>query len=203
LTAEAPVGSVVVPDPNHAHAHSAAAAHESPAIMTVPMWALAIAAAFAGWLAHPFAAYLEPALGSPHEVTASGAAGSWLPHAAIPVVALTLAVSGLLAGAWRYRRGAPAGAPAALAPLARLLERGLYFDAAYEATYRRGLLGAAAAVAWVDRHVVDGAVNLTAALTGAAGEGLRQIQTGRAQDYVYGFLAGILALAAWTYFLTP
>ncbi len=200
LTTEAPVAPVVVPGPNHAQTHLAAVAHESPAIMTLPMWVLAIAAAFAGWLAHPFAAYLEPAVGAPHEV---GAAGAWPPAAAIPLVALSLAVMGLAAGVWRYRAGAPAGAPAALAPFARLLERGLYVDAAYEALFRRGLLGAAGAIAWVDRHVVDGAVNLTADLTRAAGEGLRQIQTGRAQDYVYGFLAGILALAAWTYFLTP
>ena len=40
-----------------------------------------------------------------------------------------------------------------------------------------------APVAWFDRHVVDGAVNLTAHLTRLGGVVLSRLQTGQAQTY--------------------
>ena len=46
----------------------------------------------------------------------------------------------------------------------------------------------------IDTYVVDGAVNAVAVLTGEAGRSLRRIQTGRVQTYLYGALAGGLAV---------
>ncbi len=46
----------------------------------------------------------------------------------------------------------------------------------------------------IDKYVVDGAVNLLANATIAGGRSLRRIQTGRIQTYLYGALAGALAV---------
>jgi NADH-quinone oxidoreductase subunit L len=56
----------------------------------------------------------------------------------------------------------------------------------------------ARSLAWADnlfdRYLVDGAVNLVADATAAGGRQLRRIQTGRIQAYLYGALAGALAI---------
>jgi proton-translocating NADH-quinone oxidoreductase chain L len=72
-----------------------------------------------------------------------------------------------------------------------------------------GLVNGAGTVArlisWVagatDRHVVDGSVNFVAEGTLEAGQKLRNVQTGRVQNYVYGILGGIAVLAVIQYFL--
>ncbi len=46
----------------------------------------------------------------------------------------------------------------------------------------------------IDKYLVDGAVNAIAAATIEGGRGLRRIQTGRIQTYLYGALAGGLAV---------
>jgi hypothetical protein len=49
----------------------------------------------------------------------------------------------------------------------------------------------------VDRYVVDGVLNVVSAWTVETGDELRSIQTGRAQDYVYGLTVGLLVLLLW------
>jgi len=44
---------------------------------------------------------------------------------------------------------------------------------------------------------VDGVLNMLSALTLRAGDGLRRMQSGRAQDYVYGVAFGVLILIVW------
>jgi NADH-quinone oxidoreductase subunit L len=48
---------------------------------------------------------------------------------------------------------------------------------------------------WFDVRVVDGTVNGIAALTQGTGRGIRQIQTGRVQNYALGIAAGLLVMA--------
>jgi NADH-quinone oxidoreductase subunit L len=60
-------------------------------------------------------------------------------------------------------------------------------------------------ISWVigviDNHIVDGAVNFVANGILGAGQKLRRLQTGRIQNYVYGILGGVAALAILQYFL--
>jgi len=44
---------------------------------------------------------------------------------------------------------------------------------------------------------VDGVVNVCSAWTLACGDRLRRMQTGLAQDYVYGLAVGLLLLLIW------
>jgi len=52
-------------------------------------------------------------------------------------------------------------------------------------------------VGWVDRYLVDGVLNMLSAFTLMAGDRLRLLQSGRAQDYVYGIALGVLLLLVW------
>ena len=47
---------------------------------------------------------------------------------------------------------------------------------------------------WVDRYIVDGVLNVVSVWTVTTGDEMRTIQTGRAQDYVYGLAVGLLLL---------
>ena len=66
--------------------------------------------------------------------------------------------------------------------------------------YRGILLGFARLVGWIDRYIVDGLLNVFSAWTLRAGDALRRIQSGKAQDYVYGVAFGFLALIIWSQF---
>jgi NADH-quinone oxidoreductase subunit L len=61
-------------------------------------------------------------------------------------------------------------------------------------------------VAWIngmiDEKFVDGAVNFVAEGTLKAGVKLRELQTGRIQNYVYGLLGGVAFFAVVQYFLS-
>ena len=56
-------------------------------------------------------------------------------------------------------------------------------------------------IAWFDRHVVDGGVNLSGWMTRTTGGGLQHLQTGQVQTYGVWFVAGtmfvLLILWAW------
>jgi NADH-quinone oxidoreductase subunit L len=49
-------------------------------------------------------------------------------------------------------------------------------------------------IAWFDRHVVDGGVNLSAWITRTTGDKLKYLQTGQVQVYGMWFVAGMLFL---------
>jgi NADH-quinone oxidoreductase subunit L len=51
------------------------------------------------------------------------------------------------------------------------------------------------AVFWFDRTIVDGTVNGIGAVTTGAGMRLRQVQTGRVQNYALGIALGLIAMA--------
>ena len=120
---------------------------------------------------------------------------------------------------------------------ARLLERWkavwtvvynkYYVDELYNATVVRGGVAFARAMSWIDKNIidaavnvvgvvtrifanldgaidkylVDGAVNLVAHGTISAGRGLRRVQTGRIQTYLYGALAGALAVVLLSFLM--
>ena len=69
-----------------------------------------------------------------------------------------------------------------------------WIDDLFEAAYGVVLLGFSRIVGWVDRYLVDGVLNVVSAWTLVLGDQLRRIQTGRAQDYVYGVAVGILVI---------
>ena len=61
--------------------------------------------------------------------------------------------------------------------------------------------GMARVASLIDKYGVDGAVNGVANATMQAGDKLRQAQTGRVQNYIYGILGGVAFFAIVTYLL--
>jgi NADH-quinone oxidoreductase subunit L len=123
-------------------------------------------------------------------------------HAPGWLVPLSLALAaGGFALAWAmYQRSAinPATMARVLAPFDVMARRRYWLDDLYVGLYRGVLLGFAWLIGWIDRYVVDGLLNVLSAWTLRGGDILRRIQSGQAQDYVYGVAFGLLALIIWS-----
>jgi NADH-quinone oxidoreductase subunit L len=195
------------------HAHP----HESPATMTGPLIALAVATIGVGWLG-------APQLGAVF--------GKWVFYEAIheavfvPWIAVLSTIGALagLAAGWLLYRERRAEDPLR-APMGRtwtVLEHRYYIDAFYmraivypvRDTWSAGVNwfnqhvidgvvnGAAAlarglgqVVAWFDRTVIDGIVNGAGHGAGRTGNVLKHLQTGNVQWYAVGLFVGVIALS--------
>jgi len=162
--------------------HDAAHALDAPPVMTVVLWVLALLAMVIGVgfaRSHPEAEFVAP---------------GWLTPLAVGValggIALAAAVYALgwISPDWIYRR---------LALVAEAAEERFWLDDFFALVYRRGILELARIVGWIDRYIVDGVLNVLSAWTLTAGDRLRRIQSGQAQDYVYGIALGVLILMVW------
>ncbi len=162
----------------HAHAHHAHP--EPPLAMDAVCRALAL---------------LTLALGLRAVLSGHHAEGpAWLPW-----ISLAWAFAGIALAWAAYQRHAidPARLASALAPIDFLARRRYFLDALFGALYRVVLLGLSRVVGWVDRYVVDGVLNALSAGALRAGDTLRWMQTGHAQDYVYGVALGVVLLLVW------
>ena len=152
--------------------------HDAPAVMSGPLWLLAILSVVIGvdhlLIHHP-----------PREFEPPG----WLAPAA-----LAMALGGFLLAWLVYERGTvhPTVLAAWFGWIRRAAQQRFWLDDFFESIYRDLLLGLSRAVGWVDRYLVDGVVNLASAWTLEAGARLRRIQSGQPQDYVYGVALGLL-----------
>jgi NADH-quinone oxidoreductase subunit L len=162
-------------------AHAGGHPHEAPWLMRGPLWLLA---------ALTLAVGIGLALGGEGQEETPG----WLPP-----LSVGLAVMGFVLAWAMYQRGTidPTRVATALGPLDYLARRRYGLDALYAGLYRGIILGFSRLIGWIDRYLVDGILNALTALTLRAGDGLRRIQSGRAQDYVYGVAFGVLLLFVW------
>jgi NADH-quinone oxidoreductase subunit L len=166
-------------------------AHESPAIMTVPLLILAVLAAGLGMLGSPWVGrgihgLLDPA--APRPVLNMG----------ILVLSNGLAAAGILLALVLF--GGRAGARAAHArkagPLYSLLANKFYIDELYLLLIRALFFSLTTAVAWFDRHIVDGTVNLVGGASKMGGALLRRTLSGKIQGYALIITCGALAALA-------
>jgi NADH-quinone oxidoreductase subunit L len=164
-------------------AHAGGHPHEAPWLMRGPLWLLAVLTLVFGIR-----------LAMQHAGEAAEEAPAWLAPFSVG-----LALAGFALAWAMYQRGAldPARMSAVLAPLDYLARRRYGLDALYAGLYRGIILGFSRLIGWIDRYFVDGILNALTALTLRAGDRLRHIQSGRAQDYVYGVAFGVLLLLVW------
>jgi NADH-quinone oxidoreductase subunit L len=165
------------------HSHGAEHAHEAPAVMWIPMGVLALASIVAGFV--PMAEFVS--IGEPLEH-----------HGVSLSVAIPASVVGLvgIALAWFfYGRDLERAARAAeaLGTLHRTVKRKFYVDEVYLfVTHNIIIRYISRPIAWFDRHVVDGGVNLSAWATRTLGARLRQTQTGQVQTYGVWYVGGLM-----------
>ena len=156
--------------------------HDAPLAMTGPLWILATIAMAIG-------IYFTV-----HAPEAEFHAPGWLTPSAVIV-----ALSGILLAWLTYERRAISAdtLAAAFGPIRRAALAKFWLDDIYVAIYRSVLLAFSRVVGWVDRYLVDGVLNVVSAWTLEGGDGLRRMQTGKVQDYVFAVGFGLLALMAW------
>jgi NADH-quinone oxidoreductase subunit L len=188
LAGRGQAGREGAPDGHHAAAAHGHPPHDPPAAMALPLWILA-ALALAMGIYSTLAGHVLPFGAAEH-----APAPAWL----MPV-AVGTAVAGILLAWLTYQRRTidAAQLASAFGPIRRAAIARFWIDEVFEGTYRVALLGFARVVGWVDRYIVDGVLNVVSAWTLTAGDDLRGMQTGRAQDYVYGVAAGVLVLLLW------
>ena len=76
-----------------------------------------------------------------------------------------------------------------------ILARGWYYDSSIAAFMGGPGRKAFDAIAWFDKHVVDGAVNGVAAVVGKGADRGRLVQTGYVRNYALGLTFGVILLA--------
>ncbi len=173
--------------------------HESPAVMTLPLWILALLAAGAGVWGVPWADgtlighFLDPVLGG-----GTGGEGEHHGPAWGLMAVSVLAALGGIAVAWQmYPRGradlAKIGQPQNA--VHRVLLHKYYVDELYDVLFVRpiGRMARWCAQAF-DLGVIDGAVNGVAELVLRAAGQLRRVQTGFVMNYALTMLIGVVAL---------
>lgn len=156
-------------------------AHESPAVMVVPLMVLAVLSVAGGWLGIHGALQGE-------EAAIEGEGHGWL----VPALSFLVFAGGAMAGAWLYRdRGTD---PLRL----RALRDKLYFDEVYGATVVAGNGWLARFWDWFDHFVVSTLfVRGTGLVAGGLGNVCRFLQGGNASGYALLFGAGATALLLW------
>jgi NADH-quinone oxidoreductase subunit L len=113
---------------------------------------------------------------------------------AVPATLIGLAGILLAFGVYRRRWVDPARVAAGLGPIYTLVYNKYYVDEFYRWMMDHVYYAVSGAIAWFDRHVVDGLMNGLAWAAQFLGAGLRKAQTGRVQAYALGMLAGLLIL---------
>jgi NADH-quinone oxidoreductase subunit L len=162
--------------------------HESPLVMTVPLMILAVLSIGAGFFGIPGTA---KNIGT---FLTSGAQGEEAGlNYSVAFSSSAVAVAGiLLAFAVYYFKLVRAEKLKAVAGrLYTLLKNKYYVDEFYLLLIKYIFFVVTAAIAWFDRHVVDGAVNLAAFLCRWSGSTLRLTVPGRVQNYALVILAGL------------
>jgi len=210
--------------PCHADHETAHHLHESPPVMTVPLWILMGGSVLAGLLGIPhlflpFEEWLEPVM--------RAHAAAILPEPSVGVE-LTLMLGSVLVAAtgiglayviYYRRRIDPAVFGRFLGGVPyRVVLNKYYVDELYDLLFVRGVLLVCRLAAWFDQNVIDGLVNLSAAIVRAwawvsgrfdayvvdgavnaladgaqfVGRRVRNLQSGAINAYLYVVLLGVL-----------
>ncbi|MFI5219825.1 MAG: NADH-quinone oxidoreductase subunit L [Bacteroidia bacterium] len=155
------------------------------AIVT-PLILLAIGAVFAGFV--PFS----------NLVTSDGFSFETAFHLnlAIPPVVLGLAGIFLAMKMYKTENALPQKISSAVTGLYRTAYNKFYIDEFYLFITRKiifNLIGKPAA--WIDKNIVDGTMNMIAALTEIFSDTIRGLQSGKVQNYAIYFFAGVIGFA--------
>lgn len=183
-----------------ARSDEASHAHESPWVMTAPLWVLALLSAVGGFMGIPHHSWLEhwlkPVIHTSHSLAPGVSANTeW--------VLMGLSVAGALVGGYfalHYYRDLKVAAQlrTKLEGAHKILFNKWYIDEGYEflivrpiAAFSRGLWR------WFDAWIIDGFVNGLGRLSAWSGHSAKAIQTGSVQVYAIVALLGFLLIAGY------
>jgi NADH-quinone oxidoreductase subunit L len=190
--------------------HVAQHLHESPPVMTVPLMILAVLATIGGFIGFPvvpgwnkFHEFLSPVFLPAGQVVAEASHYPVLFEVLMMVASLIIAGVGILF-AYRMYIQEP-GLPDHLAnrfqvPYACLANK-YWVDEAYDLLFVGPVIRVSAWL-WgqIDDHVIDGAVNGTAAVFRRGSEVFKYLQSGNLQTYALSILAGAILIIGYFLF---
>lgn len=166
--------------------HAAHRPHEAPLTMTLPLVFLAAVTCVAGFI--PFGK-LVSSDGMPYTIHIDRSVAG---------VSLCVAAVAIALATWMYLRERQTVADALAARFRGLHKAAyhrFYIDEVYQFVTHRVIFACiSASVAWFDRHVVDGLMNMLARATNGAAYVIRDMQSGSVQRYCIWFLGGALGL---------
>jgi len=169
-------------------------AHESPAVMSLPLVVLAVFAVVGGYIG------ITSIYGSqftPDAEKLSIAQQALEPlHNIFPMLCGIGAVAiGLIAAFVLYGKTETDPLPAKLGGLGTAMKNRFYFDEFYEATFIRAHDFIATVADWIDRWLVEGfCIGAIRGGTDLSGRALRLMQTGNLQTYAFLFVLGVAVL---------
>ena len=174
------------PRDEHLHEH----AHESPAVMTIPLAVLALGAIFAGLLGvpavggfaglHPLADWLKPVLnigGETHKPE------------------IMLLIVGAIVGWAGWFLGRAMGLNSSRAFLPESTNK-LSIDALYGKVFGAGGMAISQVARWFDEKIIDGVVNGIGSTVNGLSGALRQTQTSFVRNYALGMAVGAAVIIA-------
>ncbi|MEO5930832.1 MAG: NADH-quinone oxidoreductase subunit L [Candidatus Kapaibacterium sp.] len=190
---------------DHHHVHP----HESPALMTIPLWILAFLSVAGGFLGLPgvfgnvnlLEHWLEPVFEPAYTKFAQNESmshgGEWL----LMAISLGVAVAGILLARYFYKQrpGIADAVAGRMKGIYKLLWNKWYVDNIYEYGVVIPLQKISRSFfhRFVDIGVIDGAINGSARATGGISTFIRRLQSGVTQNYAMLFVAGIVVVVGW------
>jgi NADH-quinone oxidoreductase subunit L len=159
--------------------------HEAPLNMTIPLMFLALLTCVTGFI--PFSEL----------VSSNGEAFhthiDWL----VASLSVLVGVIGIVVATIMYRKSN--ALPDKVAPSVSGLYSASYhkfwFDEAWLFVTKQIIFERISRpVAWFDRHIIDGFMNLLSTVTNSVSRGIKWIQSGLLQDYIWAFYVGTMAL---------
>ena len=169
------------------------APHESSWVMTLPLIILAAISCLSGFI--PFGEF----------VSSNGHAYEIHLNTAVAASSIALAVGGIIVAAFIYRKDRNR------VILSVKVHSKTFITAAYHRLYMDELWifvtqriivrGISRPIAWFDKHVIDGFMDLLATATQAFSSKIKRFQSGNIQSYCIWFLHGVMVLALILIFL--
>jgi NADH-quinone oxidoreductase subunit L len=167
--------------------------HEAPFTMTIPLMILAFASIFAGFI--PFHSFVTTD-GLPLETHLDWAI-------AIPSVLVALIGIGIATVLYKKESELPVKISKAFGAFYQGAFHKFYIDEVYFFVTKKIIFNyISRPVAWFDRHIVDGFMNLLAWITNFVANSIKGFQSGKVQQYGFVFVMGAIVLVIVFAYLT-
>lgn len=165
--------------------------HEAPKSMTIPLLILAAITLVAGFI--PFGHFVS-SNGQPYTIHLN-----WT----VALVSVIIGVCAILLATWLYKNENTK--PQKLATTFKSLYTGayhrFYIDEVYMFITKKIIFRyISTPIAWFDRHIVDGTMNMFASVSQSVSYRIKGLQSGQVQFYVWVFIIGTLLITTWVLF---
>lgn len=182
--------------------------HESPALMTIPLWILAALAAVAGFLGLPYLIghgeyhmlehWLSPVITNSETFVANATTAKEIFLIGLSTI---LAIGAVLFTRNFYKKHGLAGdekLKSFFGGFFNVMKNKFYVDELYNAILIRPFMQLGkGALSWFDNTIVDGAVEGTGTVVGGIGETFRKLQTGLISNYMLILTAGVVIMLGY------